>query len=88
MQGHGAYFERYGILPVWGPEEVIYVDGTYAGNDSDGTLAKPYPTVQQGYQAANLGNTVRIRDGQYAEAPSMGKWVYLESYDGEAAVGP
>jgi hypothetical protein len=44
-----------------------YVDGSYAGNDSDGSPTKPWPTIQQGVDAATSGAVVAVAAGSYVE---------------------
>lgn len=44
-----------------------YVDGAYAGGDSDGTSARPWTTVQAGVDAAAVGGQVVVAAGDYAE---------------------
>jgi len=42
-----------------------YVDGAYAGGDGDGSMAKPWPSVQQAVDAASPGAVVAIAAGSY-----------------------
>jgi len=55
----------WGDIPV-GPD-TQHVDGTYAGGDSDGSAARPWPTVAEGIAAAAPGAIVAIAAGSYAE---------------------
>lgn len=45
-----------------------FVDAAYAGADSDGSEAKPWPTVQAAVDAAVTSAVVAIAPGQYDEA--------------------
>ena len=56
---------KWGDIPV--EPDTQYVDGTYAGMDSDGTSAKPWPTIQEAIAAAAKGAIVAIAEGSYAE---------------------
>jgi len=44
-----------------------YVDGSYAGGDSDGTQAKPWTTINEAYEAAAHGAVISIAAGTYTE---------------------
>lgn len=44
-----------------------YVDGSYAGTDSDGSKAKPWTSIQAGVDAAESGALVAVAAGTYAE---------------------
>ncbi|WP_437753959.1 hypothetical protein [Sorangium sp. So ce1389] len=55
----------WGELPV--DAETQFVDGAYAGNDSDGTAMRPWPTVGEGLGAAAPGAVVAIAAGTYPE---------------------
>ena len=44
-----------------------YVDGSYAGGDSDGTAARPWTTIQAAVDAAASSAVVAISAGSYAE---------------------
>jgi hypothetical protein len=46
---------------------VIYVDGSSTEEDEDGTLAKPYKTIQAAADAAQAGNKIKIKRGVYRE---------------------
>jgi len=47
-----------GPTPQW-------VDGSYAGGDSDGSQARPWPTIQVGIDAAVPGAVIAIAAGSY-----------------------
>lgn len=55
-----------------------HVDATYLVGDSDGTSAKPWPTVQQGVDAAEPNGLVAIAAGTYAEDVSISQPVRIE----------
>ncbi|MCI0534337.1 MAG: hypothetical protein L0Z50_03835 [Verrucomicrobiales bacterium] len=61
---------------------LVYVDLHFAGPNPDGSLARPYPTFQQGYERVPEGGTVNIRAGTYVAETSIEKRLLLESYDG------
>jgi hypothetical protein len=44
-----------------------HVDGSYAGNDSDGSEQRPWVTVADAIMAAPAGGLVAIAAGSYAE---------------------
>ncbi len=44
-----------------------FVDGSFAGLDSDGTQTKPWKTIQEGVDAAADGAVVAIAEGSYTE---------------------
>ncbi|WP_405269643.1 DUF3344 domain-containing protein, partial [Methanobrevibacter sp.] len=52
--------------PVIEDPTVIYVDSSYAGSDSDGSLAKPYAKINDGVGAVTADKkTVHVADGTY-----------------------
>ena len=48
-----------------------YVDGAYAGDDSDGTQTRPWKTIQEGVDAAGRGTVVAVAEGSYLEDVRM-----------------
>ena len=65
----------WGSIPVDATTE--YVDASYAGADSDGTAARPWPTIGEGVTAAQAGAIVAVAEGSYAEAVALEKPVRL-----------
>jgi len=59
----------WGDIPVEASTE--YVNGAYAGTDSDGSKTKPWKTIQAGIDAAAAGAIVAIAEGSYSENPSL-----------------
>jgi hypothetical protein len=55
----------WGDIPV--EANTQFVDKAYAGGNSDGTLAHPWTTIQQGINAAAKGAIVAVAAGSYAE---------------------
>jgi hypothetical protein len=55
----------WGDIPVEADTELV--DGSYPGDDSDGTQQKPWKTIQEGVDAAASGAIVAIAAGTYAE---------------------
>ena len=47
------------VLPYLDPDD-IYVDGDYTGGDSDGTIAKPFLTIQDGMASVTSGHKVHV----------------------------
>ncbi len=56
---------KWGDLPVDATTQ--YVDGAYAGLDSDGTEAKPWPTIGEAHAAAEPGALIAVAEGIYGE---------------------
>jgi hypothetical protein len=56
---------------TWGDipseDDTQFVDGSYAGNDSDGTQERPWKTIQDGADAAANGAIVAVAAGTYNE---------------------
>ncbi len=80
--GHWAVF---GIVPR--NSSVTHVNAAYTASDANGSLAKPYSTVNRGYQAAKRSSIIRIAGGNYPEAVTMSKPLLLEAYNGQATIG-
>jgi len=55
----------WGDLPVDGGTE--YVDGAYAGGDSDGSAAKPWMTIADAVGVAAPGALIAVAEGSYVE---------------------
>ncbi|MDC0685487.1 right-handed parallel beta-helix repeat-containing protein [Sorangium atrum] len=55
----------WGDIPV--EPNTQFVDQAYAGGDSDGTMTKPWTTIQRGIDEAVDGAIVAVTDGSYAE---------------------
>ena len=47
------------------PANVVYVDSSYTGSDSDGSKDKPYKKIADGVTNADEGKTVSIANGEY-----------------------
>jgi len=56
----------WGEIPI--EANTQYVDDSYTAGDSDGTAAKPWPTIQQGVSAAASGTMVAVAEGRYDES--------------------
>jgi len=68
--------------------QAVYVNQSYHGGNPDGSLAAPFPTVTQGYQAAHAGNTIYIFSGSYPESIlNMNKPLQLRTVNGTARIG-
>ncbi|MBW2457778.1 MAG: right-handed parallel beta-helix repeat-containing protein, partial [Deltaproteobacteria bacterium] len=55
----------WGDIPVEASTQ--HVDGTYPGNDSDGTSARPWATIGQAYAAAAPQAIIAVAAGSYVE---------------------
>jgi len=82
----GSASERWNnILPG---DQVVYVDVAYLGTHANGALESPFTAVTSAYQAAQDGNTIRIRGGNYAEANlTMSKPLVLQATNGVVNLG-
>ncbi|XXY53625.1 right-handed parallel beta-helix repeat-containing protein [Sorangium sp. So ce269] len=65
----------WGDIPV--DAETQFVDGAYAGSDSDGTAMRPWPTIGEGLGAAAPGGLVAIAAGTYPEEVRVDRPVRL-----------
>lgn len=66
----------YGEAPI--EADTQFVDAMYAGDDSDGSMARPWQTIGDGITAAAPGAVVAIAAGTYEEGVwSQGKSVRL-----------
>ena len=45
----------------------LYVDAAYTGGGSDGTIAKPFPTITAAIQVVHPGDVINVQDGTYNE---------------------
>jgi M6 family metalloprotease-like protein len=71
----------FGLTPV------LFVDRSYVGGNSNGSLAKPFTTVHEAYNAAMDGYTLFVRANIYNEAPfTMAKRLMLGSYEGASTI--
>jgi hypothetical protein len=69
------------------PISLVHVDRSYVGPNPSGSICAPFPTVMQGYQAAQNGNTIRIFSGNYNEAVIMNKTLILLATNGVVNIG-
>src|SRR5690606_20936606 len=65
----------WGSIPV--EASTVYVDGSYAGGNGNGTLQQPFTSVQAALQAAAPGAIVAIAAGTYDESLTLSKPVRL-----------
>jgi hypothetical protein len=56
---------KWGDVPIDGG--TVHVDASYAGGGSDGSAARPFPTLAAAYAAAAPGALIAIAEGKYAE---------------------
>jgi hypothetical protein len=56
----------------------LYVDGSYAGGDGDGSLAKPFATIGAALAAAKSGVQIAVAAGDYKEDLTVKTPVVLE----------
>ncbi|MCI0536905.1 MAG: hypothetical protein L0Z50_16950 [Verrucomicrobiales bacterium] len=67
----------------------IYIDATYTNPNADGSSARPYPTIGQGFAVAGNGDRLRIRVGLYGlDQPLLGKSVSFFSENGRVVIQP
>ena len=95
LAGHGVYFESYGIQPTWFRE--LYVDVHSSCFSPNGNkephqvgllcFGGPFPTVNQGINAACSVNQLFIRTGNYHETVLFNRRMTVRSYDGTAVIG-
>ncbi|WP_437670759.1 hypothetical protein [Sorangium sp. So ce131] len=55
----------YGLIPVDATTQ--FVNGAYAGDDSDGTMARPWRHIHEGVAHASSGAIVAVAAGTYTE---------------------
>ncbi len=69
-----------------------YYVSTSGSNSNEGTLTKPFKTIQRGLDLARAGDTVLVRGGTYAGSVTFkysgasGKPITLRNYSGERAI--
>jgi hypothetical protein len=54
-----------------------FVDGSYAGGNSDGSQSAPWTTIDEAYTAASPGAVIAVAAGSYVENVSLSKAVTL-----------
>ncbi len=68
----------------------IFVDLSYSGDDSDGTEARPFKTIQDGIDNADSGDTIKVAEGNYNEnlclKPDLGVLLYGGYQSGDFGV--
>lgn len=57
---------RYGDAPA--TPGTIFVDAASTATTPDGSLERPWPTIQRALDAARIGSTIAIASGKYPEA--------------------
>ncbi len=72
-------FKKYGIIlaalliavmccgMACAATKTVYVDANYSGSDSNGTKAKPYKTIKDGYEQIASDDTLHIAPATYTE---------------------
>lgn len=66
---------------------IVYVNKSYNGGSSDGSLSKPYTNVATGYQAAQTNNAIMIFAGNYNETNLMNKPLLILATNGTVNIG-
>ena len=66
---------------------VVYVDRSYKLGGANGSVCLPFPTVTEGYQAGQNGNTIHITSGNYNEVVIMSKVLTLVGTNGVVNIG-
>ena len=75
------------IWPYCSPENYIYVDPNWAGNEN-GHLIAPYNTFSEGLSAVPTDGHLWIKAGTYSGAPiTLDKAMTVRSYEGMAIIG-
>ena len=69
------------------PLPLTHVDWQYTAPNADGSIERPYRTVQRGYDRTAACGTLKIRTGHYAGRMLLTKCIRLESYAGPAVLG-
>ena len=68
------------IFMITGSAETLWVDDDYHyPNDSDGSLSKPFVTIQSAINAADNGDIIKILSGTYNEDIVIDKSVSLRT---------
>lgn len=65
----------------------VYVNQSYAGSTSDGSLQMPFKTVTDGYKAVATNGSVTIFGGNYNEAITINKQLLLIATNGLVNIG-
>jgi len=69
------------------PNAIIFVDAAYGGTMPNGTFTDPFRTVSEAYNVAADSNTIRIAEGNYAEALTLNKALRVEATNGIVSIG-
>ncbi len=73
------------VTPSSADANVIWVDASYWGI-SDGSAAKPFRTLEAGYENAADGQVLRMWDGEYTSSSPMTKRLRLECASGAVRI--
>ena len=60
----------------------VYVNHSYAGTSSDGSLQTPFKTVTAGYQSVQTNGLITVFSGNYNESVHMDKPLVLSATNG------
>lgn len=74
------------VVDVYGPGQAIFVDASANSKSGAGTLANPYPTIQEGMANAPAGATIWIRGGLYTAPDTYSKPSTWQSYSGAVTI--
>lgn len=66
----------------------VFVNAAYTGSDADGTISRPFPSVNQASSYAWPGSKIQIQAGRYEEAVTFAEYVRIHARAGTAVVGP
>lgn len=67
LPGETACHEVFACTELPTGSGVLRVDKVYTGGASDGSVDKPFTTIQAALTAASTGNTIAVADGVYEE---------------------